>query len=177
MIARISSIKGAVTNRINRGSGYIDWIVAGIDYVAANAQLGDVANLSLGAQGHFQSLHDAIVRLADQGILVSIAAGNSSDHAGLYEPAHVEHANVFTVSAIDDLDTFAWFSNYGNPPIDYAAPGVDITSTKRDGGIVTYSGTSMAAPHIAGLLLFAPPSISGAAINDPDSTPDPIAYQ
>lgn len=159
------------------GSGYIDWIVAGIDYVAANAQPGDVANLSLGALGHYQSLHDAIVRLADLGVKVSVAAGNESDHANFYEPAHIEHPNVYTVSAIDSLDQFAWFSNFGNPPIDYAAPGVDILSNKINGGVVSYSGTSMAAPHIAGLLLFAQPASSGTAINDPDGTADLIGYQ
>ena len=164
------------TQEIFRCTG-IDWIVAGIDYVAANAQAGDVANMSLGALGHFQSLHEAIVRLADQGVLVSVAAGNSSDHANFYEPAHIEHANVYTVSAIDSLDIFAWFSNYGNPPVDYAAPGVDVSSNKVGGGVVSYSGTSMAAPHVAGLLLFAPPSTSGIAINDPDGMPDSVAYQ
>lgn len=161
----------------NKGSGYIDWIVAGIDYVAANAQPGDVANLSLGALGHYQSLHDAIVRLADTGVKVSVAAGNESDHANFYEPAHIEHPNVYTVSAIDEQDIFAWFSNYGNPPIDFSAPGVDVVSNKTGGGIVSYSGTSMAAPHVAGLLLFAPPSTSGSAINDPDGAADPVAYQ
>lgn len=161
----------------NKGSGYIDWIVAGIDYVAANAQAGDVANLSLGALGHYQSLHDAIVRLADLGIMVSVAAGNESDNANFYEPAHIEHLNVYTISAIDNLDVFAWFSNYGNPPIDFAAPGVDVVSNKVGGGVVSYSGTSMAAPHVAGLLLFAQPSISGSAINDPDAIADPVAYQ
>lgn len=159
------------------GSGFIDWIVAGIDYVAAHAQSGDVANMSLGALGHYQSLHDAIVRLADLGIKISVAAGNESDHANFYEPAHIEHPNVYTVSAIDSLDEFAWFSNYGNPPVDFAAPGVDVLSNKLNGGVASYSGTSMAAPHIAGLLLFAQPSTSGTAINDPDATPDPVGYQ
>ena len=161
----------------NKGSGFVDGIVAGIDYVAANASPGDVANLSLGGLGHQQSFHDAIIRLADMGVLISVAAGNSADNANFYEPAHIEHPNVYTISAIDNADVFATFSNFANPPIDFAAPGVDVTSNKRGGGVITYSGTSMAAPHVAGLLLFAQPSVNGSAINDPDNSADPVAYQ
>lgn len=160
----------------DRGSGTIDSVIAGIDFVAANAQPGDVANMSLGAPGHFQSLHDAVLLAADKGILFSIAAGNDSDDANNYEPAHVEHPLVYTISAVEVRDIFASFSNYMNPPIDFAAPGVGVLSTKADGGVVSYSGTSMAAPHVAGLLLFSTPVQGGYAISDPDSSPDPIAY-
>ena len=83
------------------GSGYIDWIVKGIDYVATNASPGDVANMSLGATGHFQSLHDAVLNAANLGIKFSVAAGNESDDAIFHEPAHINHANVYTISAID----------------------------------------------------------------------------
>lgn len=168
------------------GSGYIDWIVKGIDYVATNASPGDVANMSLGATGHFQSLHDAVVRAADLGIKFSVAAGNESDDAIFHEPAHINHANVYTISAIDASDIFAYFSNYGVSTVDYAAPGVDVLSSKKGGGVVAYSGTSMAAPHVAGLLLIKvePPlntvapalNTDGNALNDPDGTPDPIAH-
>lgn len=161
------------------GSGYIDWVVKGIDYVVANGSAGDVANMSLGANGHFQSLHDAVISAANSGIKFSIAAGNSSGHAELYEPAHINHANVYTVSAIDAQDIYAYFSNYGNPPVDFAAPGVGIVSSKRGGGVITYSGTSMSAPHVAGLLLInvePPLNSDGAAINDPDGNADPIAH-
>lgn len=161
------------------GSGFIDWIVKGIDYVATNASAGDVANMSLGAAGHFQSLHDAVVRAADLGIKFSIAAGNESDHAKFHEPAHINHANVYTISAIDEQDVYAYFSNYGNPPVDFSAPGVAVTSSKIGGGVVTYSGTSMAAPHVAGLLIIdvEPPLITdGNALNDPDGNPDPIVH-
>ena len=161
------------------GSGYIDWIVKGIDYVAANAKAGDVANMSLGGTGHFQSMHDAIVAASEKGIRFSVAAGNSADHSNFYEPAHIEHANVYTISAIDSRDIFAYFSNFGNPPVDFAAPGVDVVSSKRGGGVVAYSGTSMAAPHVAGLLLIDNGlglNTSGTAINDPDGLADTIAH-
>jgi subtilisin family serine protease len=160
----------------NNGSGTIDSVVAGVDFVAQQAQLGDAANMSLGAPGHFQSLHDAVFNTAALGIRFAIAAGNSSADANLAEPAHVEHPNIFTVSAIDIFDAFAGFSNFGNPPIDFAAPGVGVLSTRAGGGTVAFSGTSMAAPHVAGLLLFGQPVSSGFAFGDPDGNPDPIAH-
>lgn len=160
----------------NSGSGTVSGVVAGVDYVAANAAAGDVANMSLGAKGHFSSLHDAVANAAAKGIKFSIAAGNDGDHASNYEPAHVEHGNVFTISAIADSDCMPSWSNFGNPPVDYAAPGVSILSTARGGGTTTMSGTSMAAPHVAGILLLAPVGQNGTACNDPDGNPDPIAH-
>ena len=161
----------------NSGSGSISDVVAGVDYVAANAKSGDVANVSLGGAGHWSSLHDAILAAADKGILFALAAGNSGADAENYEPAHIDHENVYTVSAINaENDNFASFSNYGNPPVDFAAPGVNVLSTQNGGGTTTFSGTSMAAPHVAGLLLFGPPSSYGTATGDPDGNPDPIAY-
>lgn len=161
----------------NSGSGSISGVVAGIDYVAATALPGDAANMSLSGTGHWQSLDDAIMAAADAGILFSLAAGNSSQDANLHDPAHNNHPNIYTISAIDSSDVFASFSNYGNPPVDFAAPGVSVTSTKKGGGTVTYSGTSMAAPHVAGLLLLGPVNSDGTAYGDPDNDPDPIAHR
>lgn len=162
----------------NSGSGSISGVVAGIDYVAANADAGDVANMSLTGTGHFQSLHDAVVNASNAGVLFALAAGNSASDAEDYEPAHVNGSNVFTVSAIDINDVFASFSNFGNPPVDFAAPGVSVLSTKKGGGTTTFSGTSMAAPHVAGLLLlYGAPSADGTAIGDNDGVSDPIAYK
>lgn len=169
----------------NSGSGTVDGVVAGIDYVAQMAVPGDVANMSLGARGHFSSLHDAIHSAAENGIIFSIAAGNSGDDAMKYEPAHVEHPNVFTVSAVNDKDGLASWSNFCNGPVDFAGPGVDILSTKKGGGTTTMSGTSMAAPHVAGLALLFGTGIGadGVAKNDTDpgcgtrSAADPIAHK
>jgi subtilisin family serine protease len=160
----------------NSGSGTWDGIVAGIDFVAANASAGDCANMSLGGSGHIQALHDAVVAAAQQGINFALAAGNESTDANTKEPAHINGANVWTVSAVDSTDKFASFSNYSNPPVDFAAPGVSVLSTKKGGGTTTMSGTSMAAPHVCGILLFGNPRADGSAKSDPDGNPDPIAH-
>ena len=160
----------------NSGSGTVDGVVAGVDWVAENASPGDCVNMSLGGSGHWYSLHDAIVNAANKEIRFAIAAGNSGADADNYEPAHIEHPNVYTVSAVNSSDVFASFSNWGNPPVDYAAPGVNILSTKKGGGVTTMSGTSMASPHVCGVLtLTNTPGSKGSAINDPDSN-DPGSY-
>jgi subtilisin family serine protease len=161
----------------NSGSGTISGVVAGVDYVAADAAPGDVANMSLSASGHHQSLHDAVLNAAQSGIRFAIAAANSGDDASNWEPAHVNHGNVYTVSAINSSDCLASWSNYGNPPVDFAAPGVSVLSTRRKGGTTTMSGTSMAAPHVAGLLLLGSVGSDGTALCDTDGTPDPIAHR
>lgn len=162
----------------SRGSGSYSGVIAGVDYVAANASNGDVANMSLGGPTS-QALDDAIRNAADAGVKFALAAGNSGDNANNYSPARVEYNNVWTVSATDDTDTFASFSNYSgptDPPIEFAAPGVGILSLYKDGGTATLSGTSMASPHVAGLLLLGNPTSDGTASNDPDGDPDPIAH-
>lgn len=162
----------------NNGSGSIDGVIAGVDYVMQNADplRGDVANMSLGATGHFQSLHDAIVNAANTGIRFAIAAGNDAVHADMSEPAHIEHNNIFTVSAMAEGDLFAGFSNYGNPPVDVVAPGVGIFSTWKRNSYATLNGTSMATPHVAGLLLLNSLNTDGVVGNDPDGFPDLIAH-
>lgn len=164
----------------NSGSGSYAGVIAGVDYVAANAEAGDVANMSLVGPKH-QALNQAVEFAANvKGIFFALAAGNASDYADNYSPASAEddntYGNIYTVSAIDSSDAFAWFSNYGEPPVDCAAPGVGVLSTRKGGGTTTFSGTSMAAPHVAGLLLFGTPGSDGYAINDPDGFADPICY-
>ncbi|WP_428235532.1 S8 family serine peptidase [Gracilimonas sp.] len=160
----------------SNGSGAYSGVIDGIDYVAANGSSGDVANMSLGG-GTSQAVDDAVRNAADNGIMFALAAGNDGADANNSSPARVEYNNVWTVSAIDSNDNFASFSNYGNPPIEYAAPGVDVESLWRDGGVNTISGTSMASPHVAGVLLVTGgnPVADGTANGDPDGTPDPIA--
>jgi len=159
----------------SRGSGAYSGVIAGVDYVAANGKAGDVANMSLGGPVS-SALDEAIIAAANKGIKFALAAGNESTDANNSSPAHVNHANVYTVSAMDNTDTFAYFSNFGNPPVDYCAPGVNIKSTWKDGGYNTISGTSMASPHMAGLLLLGNVSTDGYVKSDPDGKADPIAH-
>ena len=156
-----------------RGSGSYSGVIAGIDYVGANGANGDEANMSLGG-GFSQALNDAVVA-ASGTVKFSLAAGNESTNAGTRSPASANGNNIYTVSAFAQGDTWASFSNYGNPPVDYAAPGVGVTSTYKDGGYTTYNGTSMAAPHVAGLLLLGNIRSGGYVSGDPDGNPDPIA--
>jgi hypothetical protein len=166
-----------VLNR--RGSGTTSGVIAGVDHVAANASVGDCANMSLGG-GVSPSLDAAVIALGGGGVLVSLAAGNESQDANNVSPARANGNNIYTISAIDSNDNFASFSNYGSlvdgSPVDYAAPGVGILSLRAGGGTTTASGTSMAAPHACGVLLMDSPSSDGTANNDPDGHPDPIIH-
>lgn len=170
--AKVVAVK--VLNR--RGSGSYSGVIAGVDHVAANGSNGDAANMSLGGPVS-QALDDAVKNAASTGVKFSLAAGNESDDANNHSPARANGANIYTVSAINSSDIFASFSNYGNPPVDFAAPGVSILSTWKGGGTNTISGTSMAAPHVCGLLLLGAVRSDGNAISDPDGNPDPIAHR
>ena len=158
-----------------QGSGSISQIICGIDWVTARASTIEVANMSLGGQSPFGSfsgcsssfdpMHPAICRSVQAGVTYAVAAGNSAANANNFVPA--TYNEVITVSALADFnglpgggaaatcradqdDTFADFSNFG-ADIDLIAPGVCITSTSRtSGALATFSGTSMASPHVAG---------------------------
>lgn len=156
-----------------RGSGSISGVVAGVDYVAANGVVGDVANMSLGGSAS-QTLDDAVVGASTK-VKFALAAGNESEDANNHSPARVNGANIYTISAMDNTDKFAYFSNFGNPPVDYSAPGVSIYSTYKDGGYATLSGTSMATPHVAGILLLGAVRSDSYVTSDLDKTSDPIA--
>ena len=160
-----------VLNR--RGSGTISGVIAGVDYVAQYGRAGDVANMSLGG-GASQSLDDAVIGAAAGGVRFALAAGNDGANANNYSPARANGPNLFTVSAFAVGDKWASYSNYGNPPIEYAEPGSSIKSTWKDGGYNTISGTSMATPHLAGLLLLGAVSNGGVVSGDPDGNPDVI---
>lgn len=160
------------------GSGSTSGVINGVDYVSANASAGHACNMSLGG-GASTTLDNAVKNAAAKGIFFAIAAGNSSVFAGNSSPARVNGTRIYTVSAIDINDRFASFSNFGNPPIDFAGPGVGVKSTYKNGTYATLSGTSMATPHICGILLLrqGSPRINGYAINDPDGVRDPIGIR
>ncbi|MCJ7420676.1 S8 family serine peptidase [Sphingomicrobium astaxanthinifaciens] len=147
-----------------RGSGSISGVIAGVDWVAANASSGDVANMSLGG-GVSPTLDAAVEAAAAGGVWMVLAAGNESMDASNTSPARADGPRVLTISAVDSSNKLASFSNYGSV-IDYAEPGVGIGSTYKSGGYATLSGTSMAAPHAAGILMTQNSINNGGAIND-----------
>ena len=160
------------------GEGSLSYIIQALGYVNTYAKAGDVVNMSVGGEAGSDILDQQVQNTASRGIYIAIAAGNERKLANAGSPARANGTNIYTVSAIDSLDNFASFSNFGNDVIDFAAPGVRIVSTWIDDQYAIASGTSMAAPHVAGLLLLRGRSItfSGYAKNDPDGTPDPIAH-
>ena len=156
-----------------RGSGSTSGVIAGVNYVAANAANGDAANMSLG--GGVSSALDNAVLAASSACPFALAAGNESSPANNSSPARVNGNNIYTVSSMTSSNSWSSFSNYGNPPVDYCAPGSSVYSTYKDGGYATLSGTSMATPHVCGILLLGNISTDGVVSGDPDGTPDPIA--
>ncbi|WP_432477677.1 S8 family peptidase [Nocardioides sp. GXQ0305] len=197
------------------GSGTTADVICGIDYVTAHADEIEVANMSLGGGGeddgncgatNDDAQHAAICAAVDAGVTFVVAAGNDSADAAESTPAAYDE--VITVSALADFDgrpgggaastcrsdqddSFADFSNYG-ADVDVIAPGVCIDSTSMRGGYATLSGTSMAAPHVAGgaaLYLATHPGATPAQVqdalqaagsadwndaDDPDTTREPL---
>lgn len=144
----------------NTGTGSLSSVIQGLDYVSSHANEIDVADMSFGCQDcASQALNTAISNAVAAGVTLVAAAGNEAKDASTFSPAN--HPDVIAVSAISDTDgtcggkggpgddIFAGFSNYGSA-IDLAAPGVNIQSTYKGGSYSSGTGTSMAAPHVAG---------------------------
>ncbi|MET9606394.1 S8 family peptidase [Streptomyces sp. NPDC006512] len=129
------------------GKGTWSGIIAGLDWVAKNAKQPAVLNGSLGGDKS-DAVNNAATALSDAGVLPVIAAGNSSKDACYVSPASA--ARVLTVAASNQWDEETDFSNYGSC-VSLYAPGQAIVSAKLGGGSVAQDGTSMAAPHVAGV--------------------------
>ncbi|MEU2260397.1 S8 family peptidase [Streptomyces sp. NPDC019645] len=129
------------------GEGAWSKIIAGLDWVAKNAQQPAVLNASLGGVTS-PSANAAAKAVFDSGVLPVVAAGNSAEDACGVSPASAP--NVLTIGATDMEDTETDYSNYGRCLRLYA-PGSDIRSARMGGGTTTMNGTSMAAPHAAGV--------------------------
>jgi subtilisin family serine protease len=155
----------------NNGGGSYAGIISGIDYVRSNAWAGDVANMSLGGPAS-SALDNAVINLANKGVWCIIAAGNDYRNANSYSPARVNGTYIYTVSSHDVNNRFSTFSNYGNPPIDWCAPGTSIYSTWINSSYRTISGTSMATPHVAGIRIMGAPRVGGYVSNDSDGSAD-----
>lgn len=153
-----------------RGSGFLSDVIEGIEWSVQNGM--QVINMSLGTESDVQSFHDAVAAAHNAGVLVVAAAGNSGG-AVSYPAAYPE---AVAVSATDSNNLLAWFSSRG-PEVDLAAPGVDIYSTYKGTGYATLSGTSMAAPHVAGSAALVLNTPVGTYDSDGDGVWDPAEVQ
>ncbi|PIK13739.1 S8 family serine peptidase [Halobacteriovorax sp. JY17] len=134
------------------GSGSTEGAIKSIDY--ATKMNVDLMSNSWGGGGRSQALEDAIQRAADKGIVFTAAAGNSStdNDSRPHYPSNYDVKNVISVAATTSSDSLASFSCYGRNTVHIAAPGHNILSTVKDGGYASYSGTSMATPHVSGAI-------------------------
>jgi thermitase len=134
----------------HKGSGNLADAIKAIDFATAKGV--DVMSNSWGGGQYSQLLEESIKRARDKGILFVVAAGNDSndnDKLPSY-PAAYNVDNVLAVAAIDHSGQLASFSNHGTTTVQIAAPGVDVYSS-IPGGYDSWSGTSMATPHVSGV--------------------------
>ena len=140
------------------GSGYTSDAISAVNYAAMmkrdyGVNLVATSN-SWGGGGYSSAMADAIQAAGDEGILFVAAAGNSNSDNDVspHYPSNYDLDVVISVAATDHNDNRASFSCYGATTVDLGAPGVSIYSTVRNGGYASYSGTSMATPHVSGVV-------------------------
>jgi serine protease len=145
--APLTGVKVLGCNGFGTNSG----VIAGVEWVTANAKKPAIANMSLGG-GTSGALDLAVKESAESGIFYAIAAGNDETDACTKSPARAgagTNNGIMTVAATASNDAEASFSNYGRC-VDIWAPGVSVLSTRVGGGTTRKSGTSMASPHVGG---------------------------
>lgn len=150
------------------GGGSLADAVKAIDYTTKMKV--DMTSNSWGGGGYSEALYEAIKRAGDAGILFIAAAGNSSsdNDSDPEYPASYDLDNIISVAAIDNAGQMAYFSCYGKTTVDVAAPGVNVYSTTPF-GYESWSGTSMATPHVTGvaaLLRAANPTMTASQIKE-----------
>ena len=170
------------------GGGSIADAISGIQFAiearqafaASGAADIRVLSNSWGGAGFSQALLDEINAARDANMLFVAAAGNSSFNNDLLPtyPASYTAENMITVAASDNFDELAWFSNYGEQSVHLAAPGDSILSTTIGNTYATFSGTSMATPHVSGAAVLVlsvcqldTPDLKDALIGTVDSAP------
>ncbi|KAJ5159038.1 uncharacterized protein N7500_008689 [Penicillium coprophilum] len=137
------------------GSGTNSQVIDGMEWAVKDAKSRGVTgksvmNMSLGG-GTSQAMNDAAANVVKSGVFLAVAAGNESEDAKNSSPASAPE--VCTVAASTSSDGSASFSNFGSL-VDVYAPGESITAAYTGGGSKTLSGTSMAAPHVAGVAAY-----------------------
>lgn len=137
--AKLYAVK--VLNR--KGSGWLSDVIDGLQWCVDNEM--QVVNMSFGSSSYNSTFHEAIANASEH--LIQVAAAGNIGGPVIYPAGYAE---TIAVSATNQSDALAGFSCYG-PEIDFAAPGVDIYSTYKD-GYATLSGTSMATPHATGTI-------------------------
>ncbi len=145
------------------GSGSLDGALKAIDY--ATSKGARIMSNSWGGGGFSQTLKEAIERSNAAGALFVAAAGNESNNndASATYPATYDVPNILSVAAIDNRGQIASFSNYGKTKVHVGAPGVNVYSSVKGGGYDSWSGTSMATPHVSGMAVL-------LASNEPNLT-------
>jgi subtilisin family serine protease len=165
-VAKSAMLRGVRVLNCN-GSGSTSGVIAGVDWVRNNRIDPAVANMSLGG-GVSSALDTAVNNLANSGVAIAVAAGNSNANACNSSPARA--ANAITVGSTTSTDARSSFSNFGTC-LDLFAPGSSILSSwyTSNTATATLSGTSMASPHVAGaaaLYKQANPSASATTIRN-----------
>ncbi|MEZ2342819.1 Ig-like domain-containing protein, partial [Microcoleus sp.] len=161
------------------GSGATSNAILAINYATAKGV--KLTNNSWGGGGYSQALSDAINTAGQQGALFIAAAGNSSLNTDITPayPASYNLSNIISVASTTRTDGLSSFSNYGATTVDLGAPGSDIYSTTPGANYATYSGTSMASPHVTGaaaLLWSQNPTWTAQQVKDKlMQTTDPIS--